>query len=372
MADLTTHLIRTGADGRLKSTSAEAVRQAVDAAVAHGNVVLHFHGGLVKAASGEQIAQALLPVYTGAGSYPLFFVWRSGVLEVLSGNLREIFREELFDRIMRRVLRWTVGKVRQEELGGRAVNALSAALPDRDEMLAEVGARGATGDGAEPFGHVRPPATADDFGLSRDEQAAFEREMVTDVGVQIALAGALQAAGFQTWGAAGGREAIPEAPPKPSQMDREVLAEIAAGEDSEARGIISTALLARKAARALIRILARYQNQIDHGAYPTVLEEILREFYLSSPAAAMWQAMKKETSDTFDVGAADRGGRLVLDCLAEKVAWRNLLIPTRSSVTWPVSRYELGDWLCGHGAFPSAAFHQELGVDPGTRWRLSS
>ena len=59
-------------------------------------------------------------------------------------------------------------------------------------------------------------------------------------------------------------------------------------------------------------------------------------------------------------------------CLAEKVAWRNLLIPTRSSVTWPVSRYELGDWLCGHGAFPSAAFHQELGVDPGTRWRLSS
>jgi hypothetical protein len=311
-------MIRTGADGRLKSMSAEAVRQAVDAAVARGNLVLHFHGGLVTEASGEQIAQALLPVYTGAGAYPLFFVWRSGLLEVLSGNLREIFREELFDRIMRRLLRWTIGKVRQEASGGRAVSRLSATLPDRDEMLAEVGARGSADDGAEPFAGVRPPTTAD-FGLSRDEQAAFEREMAADASVRAALAGALQAAGITTWGAAGGREAVPEAPPRPSQMDREVLAEIAAGEDAGARGLVSIAVLARKASRTLAHVLVRYQDQTDHGAYPTVLEEILREFYLSSPGAAMWQAIKKETSDTFALGAGDRGGRLVLDRLAEKV-----------------------------------------------------
>jgi hypothetical protein len=319
--DLAGHVIRTGADGRLKSMSAEQAHRTVDAAVATGNVVLHFHGGLVKEASGEQIARALLPVYTGAGSYPLFFVWRSGVLEVLAGNLREIIREELFDRIMRRVLRWTVGKVRQEEVGGRAISSVYAALPDQEEMLAEVGARSAAGNGVEPFWDVRPPIAAEDFGLSGDEQAAFERELAADARVQTALAGALQAAGIQTWGGeAGSREAIPEALPKPSQMDREVLAKIAAGEDAGARGIVSTVVLARKAAQALARVLGRYRDQTDHGAYPTVLEEILREFYVSSPAAAMWQAMKKETSDTFAQGTGDRGGRLVLDRLAEKVA----------------------------------------------------
>jgi hypothetical protein len=317
MADLSAHLIKTGADGRLKSMSPATVIQAVDAAVAHGNLVLHFHGGLVKEAAGEQIARALLPVYADAGAYPLFFVWRSGLVEVLSGNLREIIREELFDRVMRRVLRWTVGKVRQEEAGGRAVSSLSATLPDQDEMLAEIGLRGT---GAEPFADVQPPAGADDFGLSPDEQTAFEREMAADPAVSTALAGALRAAGLTTWGAAaGGREAVPELPPKLSHMDREVLAEIASGEEAGARGLISTAVLARKAARALGRVLARYRDQTEHGAYPTVLEEVLREFYVSRPGVVVWEAMKKETADTFTAGTGERGGRLVLDRLAERL-----------------------------------------------------
>jgi len=317
MADLAAHLLKTGADGRLKGMSAPDVIQAVDAAVAHGNLVLHFHGGLVNEAAGEQIARALLPVYADAGAYPVFFAWRSGLLEVLSGNLREIIREELFDRIMRRVLRWTVGKVRQEEAGGRAISFLAATLPDRDEMLTEIGLRGA---GAEPFADVQPPRGADDFGLSADEQAAFEREMTADPTVSTALAGALRAAGMTTWGAAAGaREAVPELPAKPSQMDTEVLAEIAVGEEAGARGLMSTAVLARKAARALERVLVRYRHQTEHGAYPTVLEEVLREFYVSSPGVMVWETMKKETADTFAAGAGDRGGRLVLDRLAERL-----------------------------------------------------
>lgn len=317
VTDLAGHVIRTGADGRLESMSAGAVKEAVEAAVARGNLVLHFHGGLVDAATGERIARALLPVYTDAGAYPLFFLWRSGLLEVLSGNLREIFREELFDRIMRRLLRWTVGKVRQEEMGGRGVSRLSATLPDPDEMLAEVGGRGSAGGGSEPFAGLRPSAAAGNFVLSGAEQAAFEREMAADSSVRAALKGALQAAGMSTGGEVGGRVPVPLAFPRPSQADPQVLAEIAAGQDAGARGLVSSAVLARKAARALTRVLERYNDQTDHGAYPTVLEEILREFYCTSPGAAIWQAMKEETVDAFAGGPGERGGRLVLDLLAE-------------------------------------------------------
>jgi len=68
-------------------------------------------------------------------------------------------------------------------------------------------------------------------------------------------------------------------------------------------------------------VLLRYRTQTDSGVYPTVVEEVLRAFYLANVGGALWNAMKKETLDTFAAGHTDRGGALVLDQLA--VAYAN-------------------------------------------------
>ena len=47
-----------------------------------GKLAVHFHGGLVGEKAGMAIANRLLPVYRSAGSYPVFFVWESGLLEM--------------------------------------------------------------------------------------------------------------------------------------------------------------------------------------------------------------------------------------------------------------------------------------------------
>ncbi len=59
-------------------------------------LVVHFHGGLVGEKAGMAVAERLLPVYRSAGSYPVFFVWESGLLDVISHNLGEISREKIF------------------------------------------------------------------------------------------------------------------------------------------------------------------------------------------------------------------------------------------------------------------------------------
>ncbi len=84
----------------------------------HARLVVHFHGGLVDEKAGMATAERLLPVYRSASSYPVFFVWESGLLEVLSHNLIEISREKIFQLLMKNLLQFAVGKLKQST-GGR-------------------------------------------------------------------------------------------------------------------------------------------------------------------------------------------------------------------------------------------------------------
>ncbi len=55
-------------------------------------------------------------------------------------------------------------------------------------------------------------------------------------------------------------------------------------------------------------MLTRYDLRTDHGVYPTVVEELLRAFYLADVGGAEWNAMKKETADTFEAVATAEDG----------------------------------------------------------------
>lgn len=293
------HVIHTGRDGLLAGTSAAEVAEIARAAAASERVVIHVHGGLVGTDRGMAIAARLTPEYQRAGAYPVFFVWSSGLLETITGNLREILLEDLGRRLLRWLLRYTVGML-SDRAGGRAGTELT--LPYEMEVNAELRARDS---GHEPYAGLRARADLPPVGPSEREQ--FEQAVGTDDELAAELAAVL--AGRHD---SGGTRSATAARPVRTLMSPDVLAEIDPGGGAGERGLVSTALLAKKAAAVFGAVVARFRAGTDHGVYPTVVEELLREFYLANCGAAVWAAMKRDTADTFIADGKDRGGALFL------------------------------------------------------------
>jgi hypothetical protein len=83
-------------------------------------------------------------------------------------------------------------------------------------------------------------------------------------------------------------------------MSPEILAKIKAGAPSPAeRGEISTATIIKFSVDILIKVIARLVKKRGHGIYPTIVEEILRKFYLANVGKLLWDLMKKDTQDSF-------------------------------------------------------------------------
>ncbi|SFR71296.1 hypothetical protein SAMN05428970_1157 [Agromyces sp. CF514] len=305
------HVIRTTGDGELKSPTVEGVDQIVQDAVAAGSIVIYFHGGLVTEKSGVEIAERLGKEFTGAGAYPIHIVWQSGWYEVIRNNLFEIAKEELFDRLLKRVVSWAVGKARVTD-GGRGV-----ALPPEQSVQDELARRKRKDDpeaGAEPFADEPTEHAAP---LTAEDEDAFVRDIQTDQDLNRALAGALAASNVAM--NQEGSRGVPDVPPEPTRMDPAVLAEIGEGIGPDgARGGLSIVAFAKKAFQVLTAVVGRFRDGTDSGMYPTVVDELLRAFYIGDAGGALWDAMKQETADTF---AADgnRGGRLLLDALSREL-----------------------------------------------------
>ena len=87
---VTEHIVHVE-NGKMAADTPEAfVRQMAKQAAASPSIVFHFHGGLVSEASGRETAGRLFPVYEDAGAFPVFYVWESGLLEILRNNIAEI------------------------------------------------------------------------------------------------------------------------------------------------------------------------------------------------------------------------------------------------------------------------------------------
>src|SRR3712207_5639487 len=152
---LTGHVIHTGPDGVLHGMGAADVTEIARAAVASGHVVLHFHGGLVPAEKGQAVAEKLLPVYREPGAYPVFFVWRSGLGEIVRGNLREIADERVFKALVKAILKFVVGHVAGEKVASRG----DLAPPGDVEVTVELAQRG---EGHEPYAGLEVPRDVPD------------------------------------------------------------------------------------------------------------------------------------------------------------------------------------------------------------------
>ncbi len=226
-------------------------------------ITLHFHGGLVSESSGVEIANMMASVYEAANNHPLTFVWETGLIETFRDNLTQIHQTKLFSKI----LRWII-KRSAERFGGlnsKGPGMTMSEVEIEDELVKPMPFdnfdQKITDHGAARGGDIL--ITEKDLDFLRDELVAeFEEDVEADDEIESLL----------------------------DQLD------INEPDKSSQKGIFTGAKLAIKLGKIAYRIIRRHIRDRDHGFYPTVVEEILREFYLADLGAWVWGSMKDKSS----------------------------------------------------------------------------
>ena len=282
-------------DGRFDATSRTQLTQLFDAFAADGtqNMAVHFHGGLVSADNAMATAERLLPEYRQDGvCYPMFFVWESGLFETIRNNTTQIANEEFFQKLLSKALQFVGGKVLQG-LGG----ARGEAVPNVDDTVVEAELAKAN-QGAFPLMTADRRAAVSE--LTEAEALQFRDMLEGDPSfmAQVDLiSNTVQPADHmaKSRGAEVAGSTV-------TLMSPNVLADIARERKQEApgaRGLLESVRLVKGGVVVVARVIARFAQKRDHGFYATVVEEILREFYLGAVGETLWGLMKKATADAF-------------------------------------------------------------------------
>ena len=263
------------------------------------NIVVHFHGGMVGENLGMEKAEAILPWYQGADAYPVFFVWEAGLLDVIRHNLREIAGERIFNKILAKVEK----NLRAKLSGGDGGWSVRLEVPDEAKVKAELRR---VGDGAVPYADI--PTTTEATLLNRDERANFIADLEGDNDLTMMIQEI--AKGLQdpvetridgTWGSTIRTSAS-------TLMSPEVLGPMQRSPVVAEKGLMTIARIIKGALVVLVRVLHRFFKGTDHGPHATIVEEILREFYLANVGRIIWSAMKKDTADAFGDDSSQYGG----------------------------------------------------------------
>lgn len=304
------HVVHTGKDGRLEIPVTELDAMFTGMA-ARPRTVLHFHGGLVSRAKGVEIAERLVPQYAAADAYPVFFVWESGLVGIIKNNVTEIAGEDIFTTLLKWVAKFVIRKVDLPE-GAKSVDA---PLPPDMVIYQELAKRD---EGGEPFAGKAVPADIEE--VTPAESAEFERRVAEDPRFRASAEAIIESLLDHPVTDTSKGATVRYRGSAQTLMDEDVLRELRAEAAVEggAKGIISSAKLAARGAKVLYRVVKRFRQGRAHGLYPTIVEELLREFYLGNVGAKIWGAMKKETADTFEPGF-ERGGREFVSRLAAAI-----------------------------------------------------
>jgi len=287
--------IHTGKDGILQDTNEADVRTLVEELKKSAKVVIHLHGGLVTKEQALEKAERLKPTYLQAGAHPIFMIWESGFVETIGNNLQEINKEKIFALVVKKLLKYTVGKL-TDLSGAKATGQLR--LPNDIEVATEFNKRQ---QNEVPFSDVRPVPNLK--GLIEAERKRFEDALATDIDFQNEVQAIVNGARPEAESKSTTTKGITALHRRSTQtlMSPKVVDDLVAdAAEKEGKGIFSTAKLILIAGTILKRIIERFIAKRDHGVYATIIEEVLREFYLANVGAMIWNMMKKDTADTFE------------------------------------------------------------------------
>lgn len=275
-------------------------------------LTLHFHGGLIAKKSGLEIAEKLKGRYTDARTFPVFFIWESGVREALLNNKDDIVRDPAFRALVKKASEWVlkkagssivfkggpgqsvdVDKLRREYDEWFDQQRPSPPLPDNAVSEGTVKTRGADQTTIEEL----TPEIEDSFDTDPDFVKAMEEAYNAQIPPgQVA-----------TRGAGSGEKA--DVMLLSEQARREMFGADAPGVAN--RGVLSWIAVARFVAKIVVAVFKRYKAERDHGAYCTIVEEVLRVAYADLIGSVLWNQMKKDTQDSFQTGEGFCGTTVV-------------------------------------------------------------
>lgn len=273
-------------------------------------LVAHFHGGLVSAEVAESGAQTLYDACYAGRCFPVFFIWESGFTDVLKNNLPEVFEETIFKRLLMLASEYVVAKLKQTGFTRGPI-----LIPESPFYVAEQ---------LNKLNDTAPQKPADAVAFSSlavnraavaavdpVEQAQIQRAVEQDLIVQAESAkiinGLLTPAQVAAQKAARGPSVQGSTHTLMSPSITDPIRNSPG--TSGTRGYLTPSLTLRIAVGAVkivTRVVSRFIDHRDHGVQTTIVEEILREFYLDNVGKFVWGAMKDYTADAF--GDSDQCG----------------------------------------------------------------
>lgn len=269
-----THYLNVGPKGTFHDSSdVQTLPQDVDAIIdllqdrGLQKIAIHFHGGLIKESAGMKIADKMVPVFRDAGSHAVTFVWETGLLETISRNIGSIYQTKLFRKLLKLAIRHA-GK-RLGGVGGRGPGMTIPYAEIETELAKEIPFQDFNQSEAESRGAGSLSETE-----LEDSTADLEQEIEEDMEVDADEIDVL----------------LRTEAPTTDLLDQARINEALTEEQS--RGISTFITVARAVAVIVKEVIRRYIRKTHHGFYPTVVEEVLRYYYLADLGAWVWGGMK--------------------------------------------------------------------------------
>ncbi|MEL7517700.1 MAG: hypothetical protein AAFN48_01960 [Pseudomonadota bacterium] len=294
-------------------------------------LMIHIHGGLVDEDTGVSGAERLAGPegYVPPDEYEqLFIVWRSGLLETLRTNWRELHRRDrLYRSLIGKLLEFTARKLGlpipsamgPESIGGAPI-AYNARMDIERRLASSDPARFAD---IEALLDRESPDIA---GISEDDFAAeLEAELANDTAliavaqdIEAVFAPAAESLSF-VGNSSEGREVLDRLNP---EVVGQLRTQFSVQSGAEGFGFSVLRKLIVYGAKIGWRVWRRFRSGRDHGIHATVIEEILRELYGDHIGSAIWTLMKDDTADHFK----GRLGSRLLDLIQNSGERRIVLI----------------------------------------------
>lgn len=257
--------------GRIHSTS-QSIDDLFDRLQGAHSLTLYFHGGLVSEKEGVHTAGRMITQLEKTGTTPICFVWETGLMETLSSNLSRITDSPLWRRVVRLLLRYLGGKLGITEGG---ISSRGGGLTDSD-----IDRQWQTERPFETYRYgVNTSRDSSGMGslvwLKKQNHKAtsiVDSELTAEVELDRDLISLFEASGA-------------------------VIGLKDTGEQAGSRsGGAAAGWVVKHLVKIVFRVVDRLETKADHGFYPTMVEEVFREFYLAQAGAWIWDCMKTKAA----------------------------------------------------------------------------
>ena len=264
------------------------------------NIVLYFHGGLVNEYNGVAGAEFMNKKILNANAYPVSFVWETGLGETLRERIFDINETKLFKKLLKFVIKRVGSKL------GLSLNARGFDQISDDEIESELNGFETPFEKLDELSNNRSALFAeieDEESFINELNIEFERdfyqdeelmEMVQDIDIDLEMI----------------------------NMD---FVKVKSG--SGKRGIVDFSSFFMALAKIAFRVIKRHLQHRDHGFYPSVFEELLRELFIANFGSWFWSGMKEKADEMWHPndglnGVKQHAGTYFLNKLNEYAAER--------------------------------------------------